>query len=165
MHGVAGEKGVGFKSVFKITDKPHIVSGPWRFCFDAQPEAGKRLGYVVPLPISEAIASSIRGSEPSLTHIYLPFKSKDARTRIERVIANFDMRSLLFVSICVQTVLPGQALVMVCIQWSRFAKNCVDFSAETVDRVNRNGKLSFQCCQAQTPILSVYTRRCRAQPW
>jgi hypothetical protein len=32
--GKIGRKGIGFKAVFQITDKPLIVSPPFRFCFD-----------------------------------------------------------------------------------------------------------------------------------
>ena len=44
--GKIGRKGIGFKSVFQITDRPLIISPPFRFCFDT-PSRGT-FGYIVP---------------------------------------------------------------------------------------------------------------------
>ena len=41
-----GEKGIGFKSVFRITDSPHIFSNGYQFCF-RKPD-GAELGYILP---------------------------------------------------------------------------------------------------------------------
>ncbi len=54
--GYIGEKGIGFKSVFKVARKVHVQSGPYSFAFDydkEQPDSG--LGMVTPLnePYSE----------------------------------------------------------------------------------------------------------------
>lgn len=45
--GYIGEKGIGFKSVFKIASKVHIQSGPFSFLFEHDREAGG-LGMVTP---------------------------------------------------------------------------------------------------------------------
>jgi hypothetical protein len=49
--GYIGEKGIGFKSVFKIAKRVHVQSEPYSFAFDYdqhQPDSG--LGMVTPLP-------------------------------------------------------------------------------------------------------------------
>jgi hypothetical protein len=62
-----GRKGIGFKSVFKITDTPQILSGAYAFQFDAK----KELGFIVP----EWLASVGHIPEPidsQKTHFFLP---------------------------------------------------------------------------------------------
>ena len=65
IQGYIGEKGIGFKSVFKVARKVHVQSGPYSFAFEYDrklPDSG--LGMVTPL--NEA-------------HLELP---QDIRTRI-----------------------------------------------------------------------------------
>ncbi|MYG08449.1 hypothetical protein F4167_17920, partial [Candidatus Poribacteria bacterium] len=39
--GYIGEKGIGFKSVFRVTDNPHIFSNGYHFCLpESDPETG-----------------------------------------------------------------------------------------------------------------------------
>lgn len=45
--GYIGEKGIGFKSVFQVTARPHIFSNGYQFCF-RHPEGDHDLGYIVP---------------------------------------------------------------------------------------------------------------------
>lgn len=45
--GYIGEKGIGFKSVFKVTDAPEIHSNGYHFCFNRS-DPKDLLGYVVP---------------------------------------------------------------------------------------------------------------------
>lgn len=47
-----GAKGIGFKSVFRITSIPTVHSGPYHFQFDAQALDG--LGYLIPFPLPPA---------------------------------------------------------------------------------------------------------------
>ena len=64
--GYIGEKGIGFKSVFTVSDAPEIHSNGFHFKFDRTVE-GNLLGYVVPHwcdPPAEA--------EPNCTTIILP---------------------------------------------------------------------------------------------
>jgi hypothetical protein len=35
-----GHKGIGFKSVFKVSDTPHVISGEYRFKFDVHHALG-----------------------------------------------------------------------------------------------------------------------------
>lgn len=48
LEGYIGEKGIGFKSVFAVSQRPHIFSNGYQFCFNKQPEKGSKLGYIVP---------------------------------------------------------------------------------------------------------------------
>ncbi|GIL90552.1 hypothetical protein Vretifemale_18196, partial [Volvox reticuliferus] len=47
--GQTGEKGIGFKSVFALSDEPAVFSNGFAFGFDAQDPTG--LGYVLPRPL------------------------------------------------------------------------------------------------------------------
>jgi hypothetical protein len=53
--GYIGHKGIGFKSVFKVTPTPEIHSRGFHFGFDARPSAdgSGALGYIVPTPLPE----------------------------------------------------------------------------------------------------------------
>ena len=44
--GKIGRKGIGFKSVFQVTDCPVVLSPPFRFCFDVKKH--DVFGYIVP---------------------------------------------------------------------------------------------------------------------
>lgn len=69
--GYIGEKGIGFKSVFRVTDEPLILSNGFRFSLPVHdPETN--LGYVIPVWREEVPA----GLDPSQTNIYLPLTSK-----------------------------------------------------------------------------------------
>jgi len=71
--GYIGEKGIGFKSVFKISDNPQIYSNGYSFCFRKSGNGQKvQLGYVLP----EWIQETPEDIDPKLTNIVLPFKRK-----------------------------------------------------------------------------------------
>ncbi|ESO85046.1 hypothetical protein LOTGIDRAFT_131097, partial [Lottia gigantea] len=44
-YGYIGQKGIGFKSVFRITDRPEIHSNGYHFCFDVK---SGPMGYIMP---------------------------------------------------------------------------------------------------------------------
>ncbi len=46
--GYIGEKGIGFKSVFKVTRRPHLFSAGYQFRFDREQDPSAKLGYIVP---------------------------------------------------------------------------------------------------------------------
>ncbi|UYU18810.1 DUF3883 domain-containing protein [Methanoculleus submarinus] len=73
--GYIGEKGIGFKSVFKISDSPKIISNGFQFEF--RRSDGGDLGYIVPywLPSIPEYAN------PKVTNIILPLRA-DARERL-----------------------------------------------------------------------------------
>ncbi len=69
--GYIGEKGIGFKSVFKISDEPHIFSNGFQFQFKSiDEELG--LGYIVPYWIDKTPAFI----DKFLTNIVLPLKNE-----------------------------------------------------------------------------------------
>lgn len=100
--GYIGEKGIGFKSVFTVSDAPEIHSNGFHFKFDRTVE-GNLLGYIVPLwcePPTDAL--------PDCTTIVLPAAKNyefDADTLVD-----LDARLLLFLNkLCQLTlVLNGQ---------------------------------------------------------
>ncbi|PRP84437.1 hypothetical protein PROFUN_08117 [Planoprotostelium fungivorum] len=64
-----GHKGVGFKAVFKVSDRPHIFSKGYRFKFDAR----KKIGHIVPQWIDDGM-SLPRPLDERVTTFYLPLK-------------------------------------------------------------------------------------------
>ena len=73
--GYIGQKGIGFKSGFKITDAPEIHSKGFHVAFDLTQHAA--LGYVLPtwVPDSHGTASvSKLGRHQATTKVFLPFK-------------------------------------------------------------------------------------------
>ena len=48
---VSGQKGIGFKSVFRVTDTPHIHSGGFHLHFDVN---SLPMGYILPHWVDEA---------------------------------------------------------------------------------------------------------------
>jgi hypothetical protein len=79
--GTLGYLGIGFKSVFKITDCPQIFSGGYAFKFDksyweGKDENAKALWPIIPIPISlKDVTESI---PPDKTTFILPFRSKES---------------------------------------------------------------------------------------
>ena len=43
--GIAGQKGIGFKSIFRVTDCPEVHSNGFHICFDARED---KMGYILP---------------------------------------------------------------------------------------------------------------------
>ncbi|KUG19821.1 hypothetical protein ASZ90_010455 [hydrocarbon metagenome] len=73
--GYIGEKGIGFKSVFKISDSPKIISNGFQFEF--RRSDGSNLGYIVPYWLS----SIPEYANPRVTNIILPLRD-EARERL-----------------------------------------------------------------------------------
>ena len=72
MDGYIGEKGIGFKSVFRITSRPYIFSNGFQFCLpEKDDETG--LGYIVPCWV-ERPPHEISTAE---TTIILPLNKKE----------------------------------------------------------------------------------------
>ena len=71
IEGYIGEKGIGFKSVFKITDEPMIISNGFQFKFNSNlRKRSIKLGYILP----EWVDDLLYDTEEELTNIFLPFK-------------------------------------------------------------------------------------------
>jgi len=85
--------GIGFKSVFKISDKPHIFSFPFKFLF-------KRETPVVPEWIEEAPSEVQRYLNEKDTFFYLPLRDdlprRSAESLKEALRKDFDPLSLAF---------------------------------------------------------------------
>jgi hypothetical protein len=64
-----GEKGIGFKSVFRVSDSPHIFSNGFQFRF-SKPRSLNELGYIVPEWVENVPAQVI----DNWTTILLPLK-------------------------------------------------------------------------------------------
>lgn len=86
--GFIGEKGIGFKSVFQISNIPEIHSNGFHFRFDmSDPE--QHLGYIVPTWVAPDTHTASHG-----TTIVLP--AKDGEAYSAAVLAELDARLLLF---------------------------------------------------------------------
>ena len=90
--GYIGEKGIGFKSVFRVTENPHIFSKDYHFClpeFDV--ETG--LGYIVP----QWVKTLPEGLDPSVTYIILPLTKQDfGYKEIEEMLRDIEPEIILF---------------------------------------------------------------------
>ncbi len=92
--GYIGEKGIGFKSVFRVTDNPHIFSNGYHFSlpkFDE--ETG--LGYIVP----QWTHKFPDGLDLSETHIILPLTKGNFKYKeIEEMLRDIEPEVILFLS-------------------------------------------------------------------
>ena len=88
--GYIGEKGIGFKSVFAITDQPAIYSNGYRFFF-------KKNEYIEPYWIEDLSQYPTEFQDENSTNIYLPY-SKDFKNKkdIEKKIRDIEPILLLF---------------------------------------------------------------------
>ncbi|XP_058188028.1 uncharacterized protein LOC131304709 [Rhododendron vialii] len=84
--GFIGEKGIGFKSVFLVSGKPHIYSNGYQIMFDEAPNRDCGIGYIVPewVPTRPTISDLqvIYGLSNTLpaTTIILPLKTEKLET-------------------------------------------------------------------------------------
>ena len=85
--GFIGEKGIGFKSVFKVADTVHISSGPWSFRFDRR----KQLGMIA--PILESFPSDII---PGHTQILLDIHEESQADKINSELQKIKPELLIF---------------------------------------------------------------------
>jgi len=94
IQGYIGEKGIGFKSVFRITSDPHIFSNGYSFCMPEHDEE-TGLGYIVPQWIEQVPA----GIDPSKTTIILPLDKTDfGYGKIEKMLRDIEPEAILFLS-------------------------------------------------------------------
>ncbi|KAJ7503102.1 hypothetical protein B0H11DRAFT_1987795 [Mycena galericulata] len=84
--GYIGEKGIGFKSVFKVADKVFISSGPYKFVFDKHAELGM---------ITPSWAKDCPGRQ-YWTQFTLQLSSTIDRAQLESYLSNIDPTLLLF---------------------------------------------------------------------
>jgi len=92
--GYIGEKGIGFKSVFRITTVPHIFSNGYHFCLPETDE-NTGLGYIVPRWIDE----NLPAIDPSLTTIILPLDKPDFDYEaVKGMLREIEPETILFLS-------------------------------------------------------------------
>lgn len=89
VEGYIGEKGIGFKSVFIISDEPHIFSNGYQFKF-RQKNSNEKLGFIVPYWVDEKFDFI----EESKTNIILPIRTT-MRSEVNKF-NDFDHSLLLF---------------------------------------------------------------------
>ena len=92
--GYIGEKGIGFKSVFKVSATPHIISNGYCFCLpEYDEETG--LGYIVPRWLDNA--EELPGN--AQTTIVLPLNKNDFDYAvIEEMLRDIEPETILFLS-------------------------------------------------------------------
>lgn len=94
IRGYIGEKGIGFKSVFRITTIPHIFSNGYQFCFPEKDEE-TGLGYIVPRWVN----SNLPAIGPIQTTIVLPLDKPDFGYEIiEEMLRDIEPETILFLS-------------------------------------------------------------------
>ncbi|CAI0437020.1 unnamed protein product [Linum tenue] len=96
--GYIGQKGIGFKSVFRVTDAPEIHSNGFHVKFDI---SGGQIGFVLPTivpPCNVDFYSGLvsGGSERWNTCIVLPFRSKLSEETTMRMFLDLHPSLLLF---------------------------------------------------------------------
>ncbi|WJX91801.1 hypothetical protein P8452_73528 [Trifolium repens] len=102
--GYIGEKGIGFKSVFLVTDQPYVFSNGYQIRFNERPCLHCSLGYIVPEWVDEKptlldIKQIYGGSKDSLptTTIVLPLKP-DKVNPVKQQLSSIHPEVLLFLS-------------------------------------------------------------------
>ncbi|KXX82784.1 Chaperone protein HtpG [Madurella mycetomatis] len=86
--GYIGEKGIGFKAVFKVADVVRVASGYYEFKFDRRRPIGMILPIVSRFPTADRVADH--------TQFLLPLKSKEDDNAIHRDLKHIEPQLLLF---------------------------------------------------------------------
>jgi len=99
--GFIGEKGIGFKSVFKITDKPAIFSNGYKFYFNKLDDTGVTTEYIIPhwIDDNELKKYPLQFQKNTHTTLYLPFskeKKQEKRDKLKEDIKHIEPILLLF---------------------------------------------------------------------
>ncbi|CAE8597622.1 unnamed protein product [Polarella glacialis] len=134
--GSIGCKGIGFKSVFTVSDRPHVLSGGFTFMFDIVGPLGK-LGYVTPtwLPSDslQALPAEVRTAHAAgRTVLFLPLRSPGFSAAIAREMDELEGQgraALLFLRrlSCLELLREGQAPRVVL---RRLAKDARSYQCE-----------------------------------
>ena len=94
IQGYIGEKGIGFKSVFRVTTTPYIFSNGYSFCLPEHDEE-TGLGYIVPRWVDDLP----EGIDPFQTTIILPLdKPGCGYEQLEEMLREIDPQTILFLS-------------------------------------------------------------------
>jgi hypothetical protein len=93
--GYIGEKGIGFKSVFKISSNPYIISKDYCF-YLPEKDVETKLGYIVPCWWENPSESLLMDSG---TTIILPLDKSDyPYQKLETMLCDIDPVTILFIS-------------------------------------------------------------------
>ena len=92
--GSIGYLGIGFKSVFKITDSPHIFSGKFQFKFDKNvwDDPDEVPWQIIPVWVD----NPPEDIDPNKTTFYLPFRDEKAYEETKRELQNLGLHLYLF---------------------------------------------------------------------
>jgi len=92
--GTLGFLGIGFKSVFKVTDRPHLYSGPFRFKFDrsAHEDPSAVPWQIMPIWVDDADETV----NSALTTFVLPFRSEALYSQTLEELKRIDVHIFLF---------------------------------------------------------------------
>jgi len=94
IQGYIGEKGIGFKSVFRITTMPYIFSNGYQFCLPEKDEE-TGLGYIVPRWVTNIPS----GIDPGQTTIILPLDKPDFDyEKVKEMLQDIEPETILFLS-------------------------------------------------------------------
>ena len=95
--GTLGYLGIGFKSVFKITDCPEVYSGGYRFKFDKHDPAWAEDPGAMPWHVTPIwLDSPSEGVDPALTTFILPFRESGAYQDLVDELRRLDTGLFLF---------------------------------------------------------------------
>ncbi|MBW2127328.1 MAG: hypothetical protein JRH08_17120 [Deltaproteobacteria bacterium] len=94
IQGYIGEKGIGFKAVFRVTSTPYIFSGGYYFCLPEKDEE-TGLGYIVP----RWVKAPPEDIDLHLTTIILPLDKPDfTYEKIKKMLQDIEPETILFLS-------------------------------------------------------------------
>lgn len=93
--GYIGEKGIGFKSVFRVTRRPHLFSAGYQFYFDREEDPVAKLGYIVPYWVDNV--PQVLAAHRNATCILLPLDAGQ-REPVTESLARIAPETILFLS-------------------------------------------------------------------
>ncbi|CAF3623985.1 unnamed protein product [Rotaria sp. Silwood1] len=101
--GYAGHKGIGFKSVFMVSNRPEIHSRDYHFCFDTA-DGKEQIGYIRPIWLDKC-DEVLPSAEEWTTCIRLPIQRG---SRLEENFDNIQAKLLLFLNRLRRIEIVGQ---------------------------------------------------------
>lgn len=94
--GYAGHKGIGFKSVFMVSDRPEVHSGNYHICFDTS-NPNHQNGYIVPIWLDKC-EEALPNLDEWTTCIRLPIKKEANDSRLRENFTKIESTYLLFLN-------------------------------------------------------------------
>ncbi|CAM6087475.1 unnamed protein product [Calypogeia fissa] len=176
--GYIGEKGIGFKSVFLVTQTPYIISNGYRFRFtdEANPEA--KIGYVVPewtdVPTDADLRRVYGKQELPQTTIILPLRGEKVQP-VRDQLKQVSPETLLFLSKLRQLVVREESGNSLCITRSDISAATFDddgrFKVATVNLsigsnvTHVSEECNYQLVQQQCPVTHRVEQRTEVENW